>query len=117
MGDTLFSSRGRHAECSPQYHAFRNSETPSLTHSQDDTSTATDRQNTDTPLAEGYKWTCPYCGTTRTNTAGGPDGEANATVALRNHITTSAGGGHHPRNEFPPEEVSLTAHVTRVRLE
>lgn len=87
---------------------------PVLTQPNDDTPTSSEQQNTDASPSEGYKWTCPYCGTSRVNTASVADGQGNAIVALRNHITTSVGGGHSQQNKFPTENVSLADYVTWV---
>ena len=62
----------------------------------------------------GYRWTCPYCGTSRTTASTGEDGEKNAMAALRAHVHASVGDGHGPRNSFPPEFLALSRHVVEV---
>ena len=64
--------------------------------------------------ASGYRWTCPYCGTSRITTSSGEEGEKNAMAALRTHIHASDGDGHGPRNSFPPEFLALSEHVVEV---
>jgi hypothetical protein len=62
---------------------------------------------------EGFEWVCPFCGESRLNVA---DDERNAELALRTHITASAGDGHGPANDLPSgvDTSSLTEQVVRV---
>lgn len=64
----------------------------------------------------GYRWTCPYCGTSRVNVVEDEAGQRHALTALRTHITASDGAEHGPRNELPTDfdEVTLSEHVERV---
>lgn len=64
---------------------------------------------------DGYRWTCPLCGTSHLNTSDGERAKENAIVALRTHIVASDGGNHGPRNEFPPDTpLTLSDHVSAV---
>jgi hypothetical protein len=52
-----------------------------------------------------FKWKCPICGFTNANLATS-DGEAatgrrRALAALRTHVSSSDGGGHGARFEYP----------------
>lgn len=65
---------------------------------------------------KGFRWTCPFCGTSRLNASGDESGRENALAALRTHIVASDGAGHGPRNEYPGaiDDVTLAEHVDPV---
>lgn len=65
------------------------------------------RPTLDEPEA-GYRWTCPFCDTSRVNTT---TDEENAIIALRAHIQASDGDGHGSRNSFPSGSLALSEHV------
>ena len=64
----------------------------------------------------GFRWDCPFCGTSRLNASDDASGKQNAIAALRTHIVASDGGEHGPKNEYPadfdPRE--LAEHVVGV---
>ena len=62
---------------------------------------------------EGYRWTCPFCGTSRLNASDEESGRRNALVALRTHVLASVEDGHGPRNEYPDgyDDVTLADHL------
>ena len=65
----------------------------------------------------GYRWECPFCGQSRTNTTGGETGQRRAVGALRSHIIASTGERHGPQNECPATEtVDLVEHVVLTDL-
>lgn len=64
-----------------------------------------------------YRWTCPFCGKSRTNVAiESEDGKNNAITALQTHITALGGDGHGPQHEVPSglEEEWFANHVEEV---
>lgn len=64
----------------------------------------------------GFRWECPFCGTSRLNTSEDRSGEENALAALRTHILASDGIEHGPKNEYPADfdPGALAEHVVRV---
>lgn len=63
----------------------------------------------------GYRWSCPFCGTSRLNSSDGERAKENSIAALRSHIIASDGTSHGPRNEFPPDApLTLSDHVSAV---
>ena len=65
---------------------------------------------------DGYRWNCPFCGTSRSNPAGVEADEGNAVTAIRSHVLASAGEGHGPENAYPEgfDPTTLADHVVRV---
>lgn len=64
----------------------------------------------------GFRWACPYYGTSRLDRSEDAAGEANAIAALRTHILTSDGAGPGPKNEYPADLApgTLAEHVVGV---
>lgn len=96
------------------YHAFRNTSQPLMTPVNASGGDNKRRRRTLDESKAGYRWTCPFCGTSRLNITTGEDGEGNAIAALRAHIYASAGDGHGPHNAFPSEFLALSEHVIEV---
>lgn len=87
-----------------------------MTTTEDNNSTSIGRRLNSDAISEGYRWTCPFCGKSRTNTSTGEAGKSNAVAALRTHIIASDGADHGPKNEYPADadQHTLSEHVTRV---
>ena len=64
----------------------------------------------------GYRWTCPFCGTSRSNPAGEEADEGNAVTALRSHVRASDGDGHGPSSAYPDgfDPATFDEHVVGV---
>lgn len=64
----------------------------------------------------GFRWECPFCGTSRLNASDDESGQDNALAALRTHIVASDGIEHGPKNEYPVDfdPGTLAEHMERV---
>ena len=74
------------------------------------------REAAGAPDGTRYRWTCPFCGTSRSNPAGEEVDERNAITALRSHVLASDGDGHGPQNAYPEgfDPSSLGERVVRI---
>lgn len=65
---------------------------------------------------DGFRWTCPFCGTSRLNTSGADSGEQNGVAALRSHVLASEGADHGPVDAYPAgfDPDTLSDHVVQL---
>lgn len=63
----------------------------------------------------GFRWECPFCGTSRLNASEHESGEENAISALRTHVIASDDADHGPTGEYPAgfDPGDLADHLAR----
>lgn len=68
---------------------------------------------TDAPGGKVCRWTCPFCGESRTSLVAGGGRREGAMNSLRTHIRATDGNGHGPKHQYPmdPDSLALAEHV------